>query len=208
MASRPTCSVYSADAGCREGRGRRRKHAPRRGAAPVDALTRGGCPLRAPHPQAGRPRSSCSRPMRAPQTGARIGRSCLAGPKAVAPSRDLPARACARSTLTQASAAPSRAPGRGPRRASLRAGVEEHPRRAPCRRPELAVESLAAAAGGGVTPPTVTTDTTCKGVEWLSPSRRSRTSRCAWIAGPCAKANQGLPFGGRIESARDEWHDR
>jgi len=65
---------------------------------------RGGHSLRAPVPHAGRPRSSGSRPPVRHTAARAAGRRCLAGPTPVAPSRDLPASACARSTLTPASA--------------------------------------------------------------------------------------------------------
>ena len=65
---------------------------------------RGGHSLRAPVPHAGRPRSSGSRPPVRHTAARAAGRRCLAGPTPVAPSRDLPASACARSTLPPASA--------------------------------------------------------------------------------------------------------
>jgi len=77
---------------------------------------RGGHSLRAPVPHAGRPRSSGSRPPVRHTAAPAAGRSCLAGPKPVAPSRDLPASACARSTLTLASARSTVALPERPRR--------------------------------------------------------------------------------------------
>jgi hypothetical protein len=136
-----------------------------------------------------------------PKTAPGLDRSCSAGPRPVAPSRDLPARACARSTLSLASARSKSRSGNARAADAPRPEPQVHPPRrpgSPCEAseatPARAQRSAAAQASEAMPACAQRTSPSCPGersdavfAKRAEPPRPRRAKRCR-----CARSGVAL----------------